>query len=155
MSVNLKEEYGEPFIHTAYLRDLFPFAFWIGWSKKELRIWLATLFLSLTLGLGSYLWWNGEWFYLFGKQMFSLPFEWLRSLLPQIAITHPLRLSIGGQIICIALGLAGWKELKKKINLAPKILFTAVGLLICLEGLFGLPLFPLHSSDASILALTS
>ena len=63
-------------------------------------------------------------------------------------LTHPLCLSLGA-IICIALGLAGWRI--KKINLAPKILFTAVGLLICLEGLFGSAVsFPLHSSDASI-----
>ena len=150
-SVNLQEEYGEPFIHTAYLRwTLFPLAFWIGWWKKELRVWLITLILSLFLGLGSYLWWGGEWVS-FGNQMMSLPFEWLRSLLPQIAITHPLRLSIGGQIICIALGLVGWKELSKKISLEAKIFFPIIGVLIVFEGLFGSSVsYPLHSSDAEI-----
>ena len=150
-SVNLQEEYGEPFIHTAYLRwTLFPLAFAIGWLRKELRVWLITLVLSLILGLGSYLWWGGEWLML-GGQMMSLPFEWLRSLLPQIAITHPLRLSIGGQIICISLGIIGWNELGKKYNLPQKMFFPILGLLIGLEGLFGSSVsYPIHSSAAQI-----
>ena len=150
-SVNLQEEYGEPFIHTAYLRwSLFPFAFAIGWLKKELRVWLITLLLSLALGMGSYLWWGGEWL-LIGGQMVSLPFEWLRALLPQIAITHPLRLSIGGQIICIAMGLAGWNELGKRLDLTPKIFLPVIGIIIGLEGLFGSSVsYPIHSSNAQI-----
>lgn len=150
-SVNLKEDYGEAFVHTAYLRwSLFPLAFWIGWIRKELRIWLYALFLSLFLGLGSFLWWNGSWVNL-GGLMLPLPFEGLRTILPQIAITHPLRLSIGGQIICVALGLAGWNQLSKRCPLSPKIFFPLLAILISGEGLFGSSAsFPIRSSDASI-----
>ncbi|MFZ5477190.1 MAG: hypothetical protein ACOZNI_10485, partial [Myxococcota bacterium] len=47
-------------------------------------------------------WWGGD-FVRAGGMRFSLPFGWLQRLLPDLAITHPLRLSIGAQAIACAL----------------------------------------------------
>lgn len=148
-SVDLKEKYGEPFVHTAYLRwSLLPFAIWAGIKHSRLRLWLGAMILSLILGLGNFLWWNEDWVYV-GEQMISLPFDWIRQVLPQIAITHPLRLSIGGQVICVLLGIVGWRDLltgqkSKWLCLLPLSLIT-------IESLWGSSAqWPLPSSDATI-----
>ena len=107
-SVNLLQEYGEPFVHTGYLRwSILLLLFFSSFSKKK-NMWVgfSSGLFSLTIGLGSYLWIDGEWF-LVGGNMLSLPFDWLRQVLPQIAITHPLRLSIVGQLIFSVLGAIG------------------------------------------------
>jgi len=148
-SVNLREKYGEPFVHTAYLRwSLLPMAIWAGLRHSNLRLWLGAMIFSLLMGLGNFLWWNEDWVYL-DNQMISLPFDWIRQILPQIAITHPLRLSIGGQVICVVLGLIGWRDLGKRIDhkwffLCPLIFITA-------ESLWGSSAqWPLPNSDAQI-----
>lgn len=148
-SVNLREQYGEPFVHTAYLRwTLLPFAIWAGIRQRRLRLWLVAMVLSLVLGLGNFLWWNEEWIYV-NEQMLSLPFDWIRQVLPQIAITHPLRLSIGGQVICVALGIVGWNHALKStshkwIPILPLVLMTT-------ESLFGSSAqWPIPSSTATI-----
>ena len=148
-SVNLKEKYGEPFVHTAYLRwSLLPMAVWAGIADKRLRLWLGAMVFSLILGLGNFLWWNEEWIYL-GEQMISLPFDWIRQVLPQIAITHPLRLSIGGQVICAALGIVGWKRAVESIDLKWIVLIPLA--LVTIESLFGSSAsWPIPSSNASI-----
>ena len=148
-SVNLKEKYGEPFVHTAYLRwTVLPFAIWAGIKHRRLRLWLAGMVLSLLLGLGNFLWWNEEWIYVDG-QMLSLPFDWIRQVLPQIAITHPLRLSIGGQVICVALGVIGWKHILESVS--HKWIALLPILLITTESLFGSSAhWPIPSSTATI-----
>ena len=148
-SVNLKEKYGEPFVHTAYLRwSILPFAIWAGIKQQRLRLWLGAMIFSLLLGLGNFLWWNEEWVYV-NEQMLSLPFDWIRQVLPQIAITHPLRLSIGGQVICVALGIAGWKYALE--SLSYKWIALLPLSLITTESLFGSSVqWPIPSSDATI-----
>lgn len=148
-SVNLKEKYGEPFVHTAYLRwSLLPLAIWAGIVDKRLRLWLGAMLFSLILGLGNFLWWNEEWIYL-GEQLISLPFDWIRQVLPQIAITHPLRLSIGGQVICVVLGVIGWKKAIASVDLKWTVLIPLT--LITVESLFGSSSqWPIPSSNASI-----
>ena len=148
-SVNLREKYGEPFVHTAYLRwSLLPLAIWAGIKEQRLRLWLGAMVFSLILGLGNFLWWNEDWIYV-DEQMLSLPFDWIRQILPQIAITHPLRLSIGGQVICVALGVMGWKRAVQSFSY--KWIFLVPLLLITTESLFGSSAhWPIPSSDASI-----
>jgi hypothetical protein len=148
-SVDLKEQYGEPFMHTAYLRwSLLPFALWAGIRRPSLRLWLGAMLFSLILGLGNFLWWNDEWIYVNG-QMLSLPFDWIRQVLPQIAITHPLRLSIGGQVICVVLGVVGWRDAIQKHS--SKWLLLVPVLLISVESLWGSSAqWPIPHSDATI-----
>ena len=148
-SVDLKEQYGEPFMHTAYLRwSLLPFALWAGSRRPALRLWLGAMLFSLVLGLGNFLWWNDDWIYV-GGQMLSLPFDWIRQVLPQIAITHPLRLSIGGQVICVVLGIIGWRDALQKTSY--KWLPLIPLLLISVESLWGSSAqWPIPHSDATI-----
>ena len=59
-SVDLLGEYGEPFIHTGYLRwSVILLVVAAGVLSRKLRPWLMLLGLSLVLGLGPYLWWGG------------------------------------------------------------------------------------------------
>jgi hypothetical protein len=151
-SVNLLEKYGEPFIHTAYLRwSLIPAAIYACTIKINLRIWMFIAILSFSLGLGPYLWWGEDWVTI-NDQLISLPFDWLRSLLPQIAITHPLRLSIGGQIIITCLGIIGLNSVisqsKKQWH---KLFWALAAVIICSEGMWGSSAsWPIPSSDAKI-----
>ena len=153
-SVDLLKKYGEPFVHTAFLRwTFFPMAMYAGIKKTHLRIWLATMLLSLTFGLGNYLWWDENWVYI-GSKTLSLPFEWMRQLLPQIAITHPLRLSIGGQVLCVALGLVGWMEIATtythKSSLLSKIPYLIAGFTIIESLLLSCVGLPIAHSNAVI-----
>ena len=151
-SVPLQEEYGEPFLHTAYLRwSLIPFAVYSCFQRPDLRFWMFLAVLSLALGLGPYLWWNGDWV-MVGGNLISLPFDWLRQLLPQIAITHPLRLSIGGQIILTCLGCIGIHSLvQSRVKHRQIYAFVAIGSIICAEGMWGSSArWPIPSSTAQI-----
>ena len=97
--------YGEAFVHTAYLRwTLIILAVYGLLKHRALRPWAAAAGASLILGLGPMLY-LGDWVRVGGHAV-SLPFYWAQILLPDVAITHPLRLSIGGQI-AIALMAAG------------------------------------------------
>lgn len=106
-SVDLMEAYGEAFIHTSYLRLSALFlAGWACWKVgKAVRPWVGMALVSLVLALGSVLWWDGN-FIGPGERRVLLPFGWLQEILPQLAITHSSRLSIGAQAI-VAL-LVGW-----------------------------------------------
>ena len=83
-------------------------AVWAGIQQKRLRLWLGAMVFSLILGLGNF--YGGTKIGFMWMIKCSLPFDWIRQVLPQIAITHPLRLSVGGQVICVALGIMGWKH---------------------------------------------
>ena len=101
-SVDLAKEYGEPFVHTGYLRwSLLLLAAWATWLRRELWGWWAVVAASLLLGMGNYLFW-GE-FVQVGERMIALPFGWLRAVLPEVAITHPLRFALGAQLVLAAL----------------------------------------------------
>ncbi|MBM73967.1 MAG: hypothetical protein CMK59_01095 [Proteobacteria bacterium] len=149
-SVDLLEQYGEPFIHTAYLRWSVILLVLLTITRGH-RGWFFLGVLSLTFGMGSYLWVDGGWF-LINDQMLSLPFDWLRQVLPQIAITHPLRLSIAAQAIFAALSGVGILHIKRLLNPSFQIhtvwIFT---ILIAAEGLFGSSAkWPLPAASAEI-----
>jgi hypothetical protein len=84
--------------------------------------------------------------------LISLPFDWARKILPQIAITHPLRLSIGGQIIITCLAMVGLNHLRNIVPqklTTPMLCFSAV--IICAEGMWGSSAtWPIPSSNAEI-----
>jgi hypothetical protein len=154
-SVDLATVYGEPFIHTAYLRwsVLLLLGLALVWGSRRLRGWSLLALFSMILGLGPYLWWGGQWFTV-GEMKFSLPFEWLRQLAPELAITHPLRLSLGAQAIGCALAGAGLGVLLRKLSLEGQRARVAVGglALLCMaEGLFASSAtWPVPTSDARV-----
>ena len=104
-SVDLLARYGEPFRHTGYLRItaivLAVAALW----RPGARRWAAVALASLVLGLGPFLWWDEAWVRA-GGQLLMLPFGMMQRLVPELAITHPLRLSVGAQVLVPAIGAA-------------------------------------------------
>lgn len=108
-SVDLLARYGEPFRHTGYLR--LGAALLAGWAlvrpagRGSLRRWGVVALLSLVLGLGPYLWWDQAWVKPAGK-LLLLPFGMMQRLVPELAITHPLRLSVGAQFLVPVLAAA-------------------------------------------------
>ena len=137
-SVDLLKIFQEPFIHTGYLRwSVLILALIAMAIKPKLRFWGLVGAVSLILGMGPYLWMNGGWVSV-GGQYLSLPFDWLRSALPEIAITHPLRLSIGAQVCFCALAACGAAWILDRLPSTKR--FTAsfiIGLIITAES-FGL-----------------
>jgi len=142
-SVDLAGIYGEPFVHTGYLRWTVLLAAGLGvWTTRGFG-WAAVAAWALVLGLGSFLWWNGEWVMANGRVL-ALPFEWLRTALPQIAITHPLRLSLPAQALFCALAGVGVSRL-------PRLVLPGAALLIVAEGLFGSAArWPVPTSSAAV-----
>lgn len=104
-SVDLTQ-YGEAFVHTAYLRWTVILLGLLALIRRPaLRPWGVAAAVSLIMGLGPMLYWDG-WVELFGRRV-SLPFYWAQAVGPDVAITHPLRLSIGGQISMVLLASVG------------------------------------------------
>ena len=136
--------YGEAFVHTGYLRWTVLVLAVVGvWNNARMRPWLWAALVSLIVGLGPILYW-GEWVRVGGHAV-SLPFYWAQLILPDVAITHPLRLSIGGQIILALLAAAGAAHLRFRY------LSMVVGLLIMAESLGASPgPWPIPTSDASV-----
>ncbi len=151
-SVDLAGIYGEPFLHTGYLRlSVLGLALYGAWARPRARPWLALGALSLVLGMGPFLWWGGDWARVDGN-LLSLPFEWLRQLLPQVAITHPLRLSLGAQALFCALAAAGAGAAVERLR-RPALL-PAFAVVVALEGLFGSSApWPVPRSDARLSGL--
>ena len=149
-SVDLAAEYGEPFVHTGYLRWTILVLAAIGIARhRRHRRWAGLAALSILMGLGPYLWWGGDWLTV-GGRMVSLPFGWLRAVLPQLAITHPLRLSLGAQAIACALAGGGAAWLATRASLGRKGVL-GLGVLAILEGLFGSSTtFPIPQADARV-----
>jgi hypothetical protein len=149
-SVNLLQEYGEPFVHTGYLRwSIIILSLIAVFTLRKIRPFFIIGLLSLLLGMGSYLWYDGEWVRLFDGQLLSLPFDWLRQILPQIAITHPLRLSIGAQALFCAFAAVGFGVILKKYPYPTLII--PLSLFVVGETLFASAAsWPLHTSEAQI-----
>jgi hypothetical protein len=151
-SVDLAGVYGEPFVHTSYLRwSVVLLVVAAGFAHRRLRPWLGLGLAACVLGLGPYLWWGGDWL-LVGGNMLSLPFAWLLALLPEVAITHPLRLSLGAQALFCALSAVGLAVVFDRVPARlHKAGFAIVALLVTGEALFGsAATWPLPTSDASI-----
>lgn len=142
-SVDLTQ-YGEAFVHTAYLRwTIIGFAVWGLIRRASLRPWGIAALVSLVMGLGPMLFW-GDWVEVAGRRV-SLPFYWAQVLGPDVAITHPLRLSIGGQVITVLLAAGGVAAMGRAI-LAP-----AVALAVALESLLVAPApWPVPTADARV-----
>jgi len=155
-SVDLLAVYGEPFIHTGYLRwGVVVLAVLAAWHHRRLRAWLALGVASLVFGLGPYLWWNGEWLQV-GGRVLSLPFDWLRMALPQVAITHPLRLSLAAQALFAALAGAGAAVVAQRLagRMPAALMLSSLGAVVVAEGLFGsAATWPVPTSDAAVPAL--
>lgn len=154
-SVDLLGEYGEPFIHTGYLRwTVLLLVAWGAISSRRLRPWLVLMLFSLVLGLGPYLWWSGDWVTFGNNKTLSLPFDWLRRALPAVAITHPLRLSLGGQALSCALAAGGLAAVLSRPGLSEtmkRVILVGAGLLVAGEGLLGsAATWPIPTSDAHI-----
>ena len=104
--------YGEAFVHTGYLRWVVIALAVVGIVRQpKVRDWAIAAAVSLVFGLGPILY-LGEWVKVGGYSV-SLPFYWAQLLLPDVAITHPLRLSIGGQIATVVLAAGGLASLKR------------------------------------------
>ena len=103
-SIDLYDRYGEPFRHTGYLRlSVLALAVLAVWRAPRRLGGVAVCgVLAVILGLGPFLWWDGAWVKV-GGNVLSLPFQWGQQLVPELAITHPLRLSIGAQAVACAL----------------------------------------------------
>ena len=154
-SVDLTAVYGEPFVHTAYLRwSLLLLALLALWRRPALRPWGAAAGASLIIGLGSYLWW-GDAFLAPGGWKLSLPFGWLRALLPEVAITHPVRLGLPAQALVAALAAGGLGVLLERVE--ARLHAAAVGLaaaLVFAEAAFGsAATWPVPTSDATVPSL--
>ena len=136
--------YGEAFVHTGYLRwSVIALAIVGVWRNPKTKPWLWAALVSLVFGLGPILY-LGDWVKIGGHAV-SLPFYWAQLVLPDVAITHPLRLSIGGQVILGLLAAAGAAALQWR-GLA-----MLAGLLIVVESLSVSPgPWPVPTSDASI-----
>ena len=148
-SVDLMAEFGEAFLHTGYLRWSVLLLAVVGCRERPaLRPWALAAVLSLLLGMGSYLWWGGGWLTLAGERV-PLPFLVLLKVLPEVSITHPLRLSVGGQLLAGVLAAGGLAALMERCRSG--VLATAAGALIVAEGLLGSAVrWPLPTADALI-----
>jgi len=136
--------YGEAFVHTAYLRwSVLLLAVWGVVKRPKLRVWAAAAAVSLVLGLGPVLYF-GDWVRIGGHAV-SLPFYWAQLLLPDVAITHPLRLSIGGQIIVVLLAAGGVASIRKPL------LYPLVMTAIAVESLgFSAGPWPVPTASAEV-----
>ena len=147
-SVDLAGIYGEPFVHTGYLRwsvillVLLAFA-----AVPRVRRWLPVLLVGLVAALGPYLWWGGDWVRV-GGHVLSLPFEWIRRLLPQVAITHPLRLGLTAQAVAAALAGVGAGVVARRFG---RPALAVVGGLILGEALVAsAATWPIPTSPAAV-----
>ena len=136
--------YGEAFVHTGYLRWSILGLAMVGLLRdSRMRSWGWAALVSLVFGLGPVLF-IGSWVKLGGHAV-SLPFYWAQLVLPDVAITHPLRLSIGGQIILTLMAAAGAAALKWR-GLA-----LIAGIAVMVESLTVSPgPWPVPTSDASV-----
>ena len=85
-----------------------------------------------------------------GGRHVSLPFYWLQQILPDVAITHTLRLAVGAQLMTAVLGAAGLLALSARLGaLGSTIGAGAIAALVVLEGALLSPApWPVPTSDA-------
>jgi hypothetical protein len=149
-SVDFAAQYGEAFVHSSYLRwSVLLLAGYALIREPRLRPWAALMALSLICGLGSMLWWGGDWVRMNGLPL-TLPFGWLLKLLPEVAITHPARLQVGALGVSSALAGAGLGRLlegrARQVQLA-----ALAGLLVLAESLWGsAAAWPIPRSSAQV-----
>jgi hypothetical protein len=142
---------GEAFLHTGYLRWSVILLAGLGlFSRPSLRPWAVAGLVSALLGLGPFLWW-GEHVMVGGRHV-SLPFYWLQLILPDLAITHTLRLALGAQLVAVVAAGAGVAVLVARVG---KLAAAGALGIILAEGLLGSPApWPVATSPASVPAGT-
>jgi hypothetical protein len=101
-SIDLQARFGEALVHTGYLRwTLLLLAGWATWANRKLWGWWLVILASVAMGMGHYLFWD-EQFVEAGGRLLALPFGWLKAVLPEVAITHPLRFALGANLVLAA-----------------------------------------------------
>tara|TARA_B110000037_G_scaffold220307_1_gene287629 strand:- start:39 stop:1760 length:1722 start_codon:yes stop_codon:yes gene_type:complete len=95
---------GEAFLHSGYLGYLIIILAFYGAYKSRQIQWLVAAIISTVMGLGTRLFYNGQWVTTETGSTFSMPFIWIEALLPQQALTHSLRIAMPG--IALFAGLA-------------------------------------------------
>ena len=144
-TVDLARRYGESFRHTGYLRWslILPAALAVWRDPRRAGLWAGLAGASLLLGLGPQLWFRGHWV-VAGSGPVLLPFGVLQHLVPELGITHPLRLSVPGQVLVAVLAAAGLRGAARGIA-------WAIGGAAIAEGLFGsLGRWPIPESPAAV-----
>jgi hypothetical protein len=141
---------GEAFLHTGYLRWSLLILAGLGLlSDPRLRPWAAAGLLSALIGLGPFLWW-GEHIMIGGRHV-SLPFYWLQLVLPDVAITHTLRLAVGAQLVCAVLAGAGLMAVARRVGSLAWATTGLLGVLILAEGALASPApWPVATSEAAV-----
>ncbi len=109
-SVDLAE-WGEAFLHSGYLGWLLVILAALGLRSTRRWDWLAGIAVSLTVGLGSYLFIAGAYVEVGAGSRLALPHRFLTALLPPQALTHSLRLAMPGIALVGALAAAGLASL--------------------------------------------
>ncbi|MGC6507310.1 MAG: hypothetical protein ACON4U_02795 [Myxococcota bacterium] len=107
-------------------------------------LWLMALLISMLCALGPYLYWEDGWF-VSGGARFRLPWFYLQSLFPGLAVTHPLRLGIPALAICAAFAATSLEQSNYKKH------WKWVAAFMALDGLVfsGSP-YPLSTANAEI-----
>ncbi len=148
-SVNLEQKYGEAFRHTGYLRWTVILLAAAGIAAGVRRDRRTVAFLgavaagSLLLALGPQLWWGGR-FLVVDRRPLLLPFGVLQRLVPELAVTHPLRLSVAAQVAFAVLGS------RALVGRKPGWI-AAAALIAAAEGAFGsLARWPVEESPAAV-----
>lgn len=151
-SVDLEGKYGEAFRHTGYLRWSVILLAGAGTLLRlrgnrrhtgEIVVFAA---LSLVLALGPQLWFGGR-FVLFDHHPVFLPFAHLQRLVPELAITHPLRLSVAAQAMVAVLAA-------RALVGRPAWIVGVLSLVVAAEGMLGsLAVWPIPESSPRIPAI--
>lgn len=122
----------EGFEHSPYLGfvalALGAWGVWGAARRGPLLAWAAAGLACAVLALGPYLYWEGAFVELDGRKL-MLPWAFVQSVIPGLAITHPLRLAAPTLAVTAALAALGAARLgPRAIWLAPVVL--ADGLLL-------------------------
>lgn len=152
VSVDLAGKYGEAFRHTGYLRWSVLLLAGAGallrlrGNRRYTGELVAFAALSVVLALGPQLWVNGR-FVLVNQHPVFLPFAHLQRLVPELAITHPLRLGVAAQALFAVLAARA---------LVGRSTWTVAALcvVVAAEGMFGsLAIWPLPEASPRIPAI--
>ncbi|MDP6935231.1 MAG: hypothetical protein QGG40_20090, partial [Myxococcota bacterium] len=135
----------EGFEHSMYLGLV---ALTLALGARRWR-WIAMAGVIMVLSLGPYLYWGDGWV-LVGESRLRLPFSTVQSLVPGLALTHPLRLAV--PVLCIVAGLAavGATTIPTRLSRVPRRAWLGgLGALLLLDGLWfsGAP-WPIATASA-------
>ncbi len=116
---------GERFLHSSYLGLL---ALVLALASRRWRA-LAGALCALVVGLGAWLWWDGDWVTLSDGRRLALPFHLLLELLPASAATHAQRMGFPALAVVAGLAAVSASRLPRPWLLGSLALVAAEGLL--------------------------